>query len=487
MSALLPLLQAAADAAGEFAPKAVGEVFGARALLTQASYVAASVCFMLGLKALTKPESARRGIRLAAAGMLLAVVGTLIVEEIVEYQWIVGGLLLGGAIGYPLGTRVPMTAMPQRIAISLTFGASAATLVGIAEYLHRSVAAMPRAQAAALGFEVLLGALTISGSLVAFGKLHEILPGRPLTFRGQNLVNLGAMLGALGLWGVLVADPTAAWAFWAMAALALAIGASFVLPIGGADMPVVVSLLNSYAGLAACATGFAIGNTVLIIAGALDGASGFILSIIMSRAMNRSFGNVLFGAFGGGTAASTKSAAGLTVKSLTPEDAAIQLGYASKVIVIPGYGMAVAQAQHVVRELAELIEKKGGEVKYAIHPVAGRMPGHMNVLLAEANVPYDRMYEMEEINDEFPTADVALVIGANDVVNPAARTDPTSPIFGMPVLDADRAKSVIVMKRGMSAGFAGIENELFYADNTRMLFGDAKQMLTKLVTEVKAI
>jgi NAD(P) transhydrogenase subunit beta len=252
-------------------------------------------------------------------------------------------------------------------------------------------------------------------------------------------------------------------------------------------MPVVVSLLNSYAGLAASATGFAIGNTVLIIAGALDGASGFILSIIMSRAMNRSFGNVLFGAFGGVTQASGKSAAGLTVKSVTAEDAAIQLGYAGKVIVVPGYGMAVAQAQHVVRELAELIEKKGGEVKYAIHPVAGRMPGHMNVLLAEANVPYDRMYEMEEINDEFATADVALVIGANDVVNPAARTDPASPIYGMPVLDADRAKSVIVMKRSMNAGFAGIENELFYADNTRMLFGDAKQTLTKLVTEVKAI
>ncbi|WP_345785198.1 NAD(P)(+) transhydrogenase (Re/Si-specific) subunit beta [Roseisolibacter sp. H3M3-2] len=460
-------------------------------MLTQAGYVAASVCFMLGLKALTKPETARRGIRLAAVGMLLAVLGTLIVAEIVEYQWILGGLLVGAAIGYPLGTRVPMTAMPQRIAIALTFGASAATMVGVAEYLHRSGAAagaMPRAQAAALGFEVLLGCITITGSLVAFGKLHEILPGRPLTFGGQNLVNAAAMLGALALLGILVADPAAAWAFWAMAALALVIGASFVLPIGGADMPVVVSLLNSYAGLAACATGFAIGNTVLIIAGALDGASGFILSIIMSKAMNRSFANVLFGAFGGGAAAGgAKSAAGLTVKSLTAEDAAIQLGYAGKVIVVPGYGMAVAQAQHVVRELAELIEKKGGEVKYAIHPVAGRMPGHMNVLLAEANVPYDRMYEMEEINDEFSTADVALVIGANDVVNPAARSDPASPIYGMPILDADRAKSVIVMKRGMSAGFAGIENELFYADNTRMLFGDAKQTLTKLVTEVKSI
>ena len=487
MTAILSLLQATADAAGEFAPRAPSEIFGARALLTQGSYIAASVCFMLGLKALTKPETARRGMQLAAVGMLLAVVGTLIVQEIVEYQWIVGGLVIGAAIGYPLGTRVPMTAMPQRIAISLMFGASAATLVGIAEYLHRSGGPMPRAQAAALGFEVLLGSLTVTGSFIAFGKLHEFLPGRPITFRGQNLVNAAAMLSALALWIYLIVDPTATWAFWAMAALALAIGVSFVLPIGGADMPVVVSLLNSYAGLAASATGFAIGNTVLIIAGALDGASGFILSIIMSRAMNRSFGNVLFGAFGGTTQASGKSAAGLTVKSVTPEDAAIQLGYAGKVIVVPGYGMAVAQAQHVVRELAELIEKKGGEVKYAIHPVAGRMPGHMNVLLAEANVPYDRMYEMEEINDEFATADVALVIGANDVVNPAARTDPASPIFGMPVLDADRAKSVIVMKRSMNAGFAGIENELFYAENTRMLFGDAKQTLTKLVTEVKAI
>jgi NAD(P) transhydrogenase subunit beta len=463
-------------------------VSDARTLLTQATYLAASVCFILGLKSLTRPETARRGMQQAAVGMLLAIVGTLIVEEIVEYQWIVAGLAIGAIVGYPLGTRVPMTAMPQRIAISHMFGALAAALVGIAEYTHGVADGdVARPQMAALGFEVLFGALTVTGSFMAFGKLQEFLPGRPITYRGQNVVNLAAMAGAVALWIWLIVDPTATWAFWAMTALAFVIGVSFVLPIGGADMPVVVSLLNSYAGLAASATGFAIGNTVLIIAGALDGASGFILSIIMSKAMNRSFANVLFGAFGAAPEASTASAVGLTVRSVTAEDAAIQLGYAGKVIVVPGYGMAVAQAQHVVRELAELIERKGGEVKYAIHPVAGRMPGHMNVLLAEANVPYDKLYDMEEINDEFATADVALVIGANDVVNPAAKTDKGSPIYGMPVLNVDQARQVIVMKRSMNAGFAGIENALFYADNTRMLFGDAKQMLTKLVTEVKAI
>ena len=460
----------------------------ARTLLTQASYLAASIFFILGLKSLTRPESARRGMQQAAVGMLLAIVGTLIVEEIVEYHWILAGLALGTVVGWPLGTRVPMTAMPQRIAISHMFGALAASLVGIAEYMHHVRAgALPRPQMAALGFEVLFGALTVTGSFMAFGKLQEFLPGRPVTYKGQNVVNLAAMAGAVALWLYLIVDPTATWAFWTMTALAFVIGVSFVLPIGGADMPVVVSLLNSYAGLAASATGFAIGNTVLIIAGALDGASGFILSIIMSKAMNRSFANVLFGAFGAAPEASTKTATGLTVKSMTAEDAAIQLGYAGKVIVVPGYGMAVAQAQHVVRELAELIEKKGGEVKYAIHPVAGRMPGHMNVLLAEANVPYDKLYEMDDINDEFASADVALVIGANDVVNPAARNDPSSPIFGMPILDVDKAKSCFVLKRSMGAGFAGIENELFYAPRTSMLFGDAKTSLTKLVSEIKQL
>jgi NAD(P) transhydrogenase subunit beta len=483
------LLQAAHDAGAAGAPFTD---FSARTLLTQASYLAASVFFILGLKSLTHPDSARRGMRQAAVGMLLAIVGTLIVHEIVEYHWILIGLVVGSVIGYPLGTRVPMTAMPQRIAISHMFGALAATLVGVAEYLHRVAGAGGAApagitgpQMAALGFEVLFGALTVTGSFMAFGKLQEFLPGRPITYRGQNLVNIGAMAGAMILWVLLIADPGLTWAFWAMTALAFVIGFSFVLPIGGADMPVVVSLLNSYAGLAASATGFAIGNTVLIIAGALDGASGFILSIIMSKAMNRSFGNVLFGAFGSPVAASGKTTEGLTAKPINAEDAALQLAYAGRVIIVPGYGMAVAQSQHQVRELADLIEKRGGEVKFAIHPVAGRMPGHMNVLLAEANVPYDRMYDMEEINDQFAGADVALVIGANDVVNPAAKTDKGSPIYGMPVLNVEQARNVIVMKRSMNAGFAGIENELFYADNTRMLFGDAKKMLSQLVTEVK--
>ena len=468
-----------------------GEGLSARTLLTQASYLAAAVFFILGLKSLTHPDSARKGMQQAAVGMLLAIVGTLIVHEIVEYQWIIGGLVLGSAIGYPLGVFVPMTAMPQRVAISQMFGALAASLVGIAEYMHRSgpdaTGPIPRAQMAALGFEVLFGSLTVAGSFTAFGKLQEFLPGRPITYPGQNAVNLSAIAGALGLWGYLIYDPTASWALWSMSGLAFTIGFSMVLPIGGADMPVVVSLLNSYAGLAASATGFAIGNTVLIIAGALDGASGFILSLIMSKAMNRSFGNVIFGAFGAAPAASGKTNSGLTVKSVTAEDAAIQLGYAQKVIVVPGYGMAVAQAQHTVRELAELIEKKGGEVKYAIHPVAGRMPGHMNVLLAEANVPYERLYDMDEINAEFATADVALVIGANDVVNPAAKHDPSSPIYGMPILDVEQARSIIVMKRSMNAGFAGIENELFYNAKTSMLFGDAKTSLSKLVSEVKQL
>jgi NAD(P) transhydrogenase subunit beta len=338
---------------------------------------------------------------------------------------------------------------------------------------------------AALGFEVMFGSLTITGSFMAFGKLQGFLPGVPVTFRGQNVLSLSLFAAMVALAGWLVVAPGNPTAFYAMTALGLVFGVSLVLPIGGADMPVVISLLNSYAGLASSATGFAIGNNVLIIAGALDGASGFILSIIMSRAMNRSFRNVLFGAFGAPMPASVKTSIGLTVRSITAEDAAIQLAWARKVIVVPGYGMAVAQAQHQVRELAELVEKNGGEVVYAIHPVAGRMPGHMNVLLAEANVPYDKLKEMEEINPEFKNADVALVIGANDVVNPAARSDPGSPIHGMPILAVDQAKSIIVLKRSMNPGFAGIENELFYDAKTSMLFGDAKASLTKLVSEVK--
>jgi H+-translocating NAD(P) transhydrogenase subunit beta len=457
-----------------------------RETFTQVNYLVASVLFILGLRSLTKPDSARRGMQYAAIGMLLAIIGTLVQHEIVRYDWIAGGLILGTIIGIPMGTEVPMTAMPQRIAISHMFGALAATLVGVAEYwLHG--AALGTAKISAIGFEVLFGALTVTGSFMAFGKLQGIITARSVTYRGQNAVNITLFGVTLVMFVYLIVSPGSALVFYAMIALALCIGVFMVLPIGGADMPVVISLLNSYAGLASAATGFAIGNNVLIIAGALDGASGFILSIVMSKAMNRSFQNVIFGAFGNAPVVSAKSASGLSVRSISAEDAAIQLAYAKLVIVVPGYGMAVAQAQHQVRELAELIEKKGGEVKYAIHPVAGRMPGHMNVLLAEANVPYDRLYDMEEINGEFERADVALVIGANDVVNPAARNDQSSPIFGMPILNADKAQNIIVLKRSMNPGFAGIENELFYNDKTSLLFGDAKASLSRLVTEVKGV
>ena len=455
-----------------------------REIFTEFSYLAASVLFILGLKSLTHPDSARRGMQQAALGMLLAIIGTLVHHEIVRYDWILAGLAIGTVIGIPLGLFVPMTAMPQRIAISHMFGALAATLVGVAEYWVHG-AEVGHAKMAALGFEVLFGALTVTGSFMAFGKLQEIITGRPVTYRGQNAVNITLFAVTLAMFGYLIVHPENQLVFYAMIGLAALIGIFMVLPIGGADMPVVISLLNSYAGLASSATGFAIGNNVLIIAGALDGASGFILSIIMSKAMNRSFGNIIFGAFGAAAPKSTKTAAGLSVRSITAEDAAIQLAYAKLVIIVPGYGLAVAQAQHQVRELAELIEKKGGEVKYAIHPVAGRMPGHMNVLLAEANVPYDRLYDMDEINPEFERADVCLVIGANDVVNPAARNDPGSPIYGMPILNADKAQRVIVLKRSMNPGFAGIENELFYNEKTSMLFGDAKASLSKLVAEVK--
>ncbi|MDQ8177565.1 MAG: NAD(P)(+) transhydrogenase (Re/Si-specific) subunit beta [Gemmatimonadota bacterium] len=469
------------------------------ALFVQVAYIAASAAFILGLRGLTKPDTARRGMQLAAMGMLLAVIGTLLNHQIISYDLIIIGLVIGTAIGLPMGLLVPMTAMPQRIAISHMFGALAVTLVGIAEFLHyRDVPGGPGViKMVALGFETVFGALTITGSFMAFGKLQGFISGRPITFPGQKIINAAIFVGAIGLWIYLIATQSGGPAasgdngillFGLMTLLALVIGVTLVLPIGGADMPVVVSLLNSYAGLAASATGFAIGNNVLIVAGALDGASGFILSILMSKAMNRSFANVLFGAFGGEVAAaSTKSSEGLTTRSVSAEDAAMRIGYARNVIIIPGYGMAVAQAQHAVRELAELIEKRGGRVRFAIHPVAGRMPGHMNVLLAEANVPYDHLFDLDEINEEFHACDVALVIGANDVTNPAAKTDPASPIYGMPILNVQEAEQVIVVKRGMATGFAGIENELFYLEKTSMLFGDAKSVLSQVVAEVKGL
>jgi NAD(P) transhydrogenase subunit beta len=468
----------------------------AKEYLVQIAYVVASALFILGLKGLTAPDKARNGMRLAAAGMLAAVIGTLLHHDIVSFTWIIIGLVVGGAIGAAISIWMPMTAVPQRTAISHAFGALAATLVGIEHYehtLHGLQATLSRVDMAALGFEVMFGSLTITGSFMAFGKLQGFVPSAPITYKFQNPSNIGLFFVAVCLFIALVAVPSDhaihPLLFYLMVALGLAVGVLIVLPIGGADMPVVISLLNSYAGLASSATGFALQNNVLIIAGALDGASGFILSILMSRAMNRSFSNVLFGAFGSSaaTGAAAESLEGKTVRSISVDDAAVQLAYARSVIVIPGYGMAVAHAQHEVRELAEQIEARGGEVKFAIHPVAGRMPGHMNVLLAEANVPYDKLFEMDDVNGEFSRTDVALVIGANDVVNPAARTDPSSPIHGMPILNADHAKSIIVLKRSMNPGFAGIENALFYDPKCAILFGDAKSSLTKLVGAVKAV
>jgi NAD(P) transhydrogenase subunit beta len=458
--------------------------------LAPIGYLVASVLFILGLKRLGRADTARAGNRLSGIGMLVAIVITVLDRAIVSYGVIAAGMVVGSALGLWMARAVKMTAMPQMVALLNGFGGGASLLVSGAELLRAARIGESVDVPTGIGIQLgtIIGAVTLTGSLVAFGKLQELITGKPVTYGGQQVVNglLAVSLIAVSIWQIATPAPLPT-VFWLGTALALVLGVLLVLPIGGADMPVVISLLNSYSGIAAAMTGFVIGNSVLIIAGALVGSSGIILSQIMCKAMNRSLSNVLFGAFGAAPSASGKTAAGLTVKSVSAEDAAIQLGYATKVIVVPGYGMAVAQAQHVVRELAELIEKKGGEVKYAIHPVAGRMPGHMNVLLAEANVPYDKLYEMDDINGEFASADVALVIGANDVVNPAARTDTSSPIYGMPILNADHARSVIVMKRSMNAGFAGIENELFYGDNTRMLFGDAKQTLTKLVTEVKAL
>ena len=466
---------------------------GSRDLIIQASYLAASVLFILGLRSLTKPPQARLGMQQAAMGMLFAVIGTLLNSNILTYQWILIGLVVGAMIGYPMAMKIKMTAMPQFIAFSHAFGAIAATLVGVVEYRVRSGATgdegLSHGLAAALGFEVLFGALTVTGSFMAFGKLQELITGRPITFKGQNAVNLTAMVVAFGALVALVINPMNGAAFYTILTLAFVLGISMVLPIGGGDMPVVISLLNSYAGLAASATGFAIGNNVLIIAGALEGAGGFILSLMMSKAMNRSFGNIIFGAFGAAPTASTAAKGeAKEPKSITPEDAAVQLAYATSVVIIPGYGMAVAQAQHVCRELMELIEKKGGEVKYAIHPVAGRMPGHLNVILSEAGIDYGALLtDVDDANRVLATADVAMIIGANDIVNPDAEEDKSSPLYGMPIFRPWTAKAVFVIKRGKGTGFSGVENPLFTRDNTLMLYGDAKGVLGSLVKEIKAL
>ena len=456
--------------------------------LIQLVYLVATALFIFSLKWMSDPLTARRGIFAGVGGMALAIIGTLLHPLIIGYSWIAIPLVLGALAGVPL-SWVPLTAVPQRTALSHAFGGLAAGLVGTAKYfLWAEHEQLTTFRMTAIAVEVILGYLTCTGSLVAAGKLQEVIPTRPIVYRGQNLINFTLLAAAIAIAVMLMVDPSRTYLFPGLIVLALAFGVLLVLPIGGADMPTVISLLNSYAGLAAVAMGFVMENKLLITAGALDGASGLILSIVMCKAMNRSFTNVLFGAFGAPAAAATGTLAdGREMRAITPDDAAVRLAYARLVVVVPGYGLAVAQAQHALRELTDLLEKRGVEVKYAIHPVAGRMPGHMNVLLAEANVPYDRLFDMEEVNGEFPRTDVALVIGANDVVNPAARTDPGSPIFGMPILDVDRAQSVMVLKRGKGAGFAGIENELFFDPKTFMLFGDAKASLTRLVTEVKSL
>lgn len=458
------------------------------------SYLVAAALFILGLKKLGSPATARQGNLWAAIGMLLAVVATLLDRQVLNYQMILVGLLIGSVIGAIAAYKVEMTDMPQMVGLLNGLGGAASALVAIGEFWRLLSSGEPVTLDATITIilGVLIGGVTLTGSFVAFAKLQGLLPGAPITFPLQQPINALLLIGFLVASGYLIVTPGNLSVFLGLVGISLVLGVLFVLPIGGGDMPVVISLLNSYSGLAASAAGFVVMNNMLIIAGALVGASGIILTQIMCKAMNRSLTSVLFGAFGGGGTSGAVGTSGSgnqdkTVKSVDPEEAAMMLGYARSVVIIPGYGMAVAQAQHSVRELADQLEGKGVEVKYAIHPVAGRMPGHMNVLLAEANVPYPQLYDMEDINPQFEETDVALVIGANDVVNPAARSDTASPIYGMPILEVDKAKHAIVIKRGMSTGFAGVDNDLFYKDKTMMLFGSAKDVVAQLVSQVKQL
>jgi NAD(P) transhydrogenase subunit beta len=453
--------------------------------LTQFAYLLSTGLFVFALRWLSHPSTARRGVMAGVLGMAFAVAGTLLHPEIVTYRWIALAIVSGTLVGVPL-SRVPLTAVPQRTALSHAFGGLAAGLVGTAKYvLWLQHGELTPFRTGAIALEVLLGYMTFTGSLMAAGKLQEVLPTRPLVDRGQNIINLSLLAIAVvcGVW--LAARPDQWILFPVIVGFSLLFGVLLILPIGGADMPTVISLLNSYAGLSAVAMGFVLENKLLITAGALDGSSGFILSVIMCRAMNRSFANVLFGAFGQVASTAGAAAQQKIYRSATPEDAAQMLQLASHVVVIPGYGMAVSQAQHRVRELYDLLSRRGIDVRFAIHPVAGRMPGHMNVLLAEADIPYDRLVEMDEINPDMPQVDVALVVGANDVVNPAARKDTKSPIYGMPIIAADKAKLCLAIKRTMNPGFAGIDNELYYMDNTLMLFGDAKAVIGNVVDQLK--
>jgi H+-translocating NAD(P) transhydrogenase subunit beta len=456
------------------------------ALVIALTYLVAAVLFIVGLKLLSSPRTARRGNAIGSLGMLLAIAATLLDQQIIAFRWILLGLVIGTVVGIWLALAVKMTAMPQMVALLNGFGGAASAIVAAAEYYLLLQRPELRATDVVVSImaAMLIGAVTFTGSMIAFAKLQELMPGRAITFPAQKALNFALLAVAVGLSAWLVADFDMSAGFLALTVLSLALGVLLVIPIGGADMPVVISLLNSYSGMAGAAAGFVLHNNVLIISGALVGASGIILTQIMCRAMNRSLTNVLFGAFGATSTTVAGDGADRPVRTVRPEDAAVMLGYARSVVFVPGYGLAVAQAQHSVKELASLLEKRGVDVKYAIHPVAGRMPGHMNVLLAEADVPYDQLYEMDDINREFERTDVALVIGANDVTNPAARTDTKSPLYGMPILNVDHAKSVIVIKRSMNPGFAGIDNELYYNEKTAMLFGDAKKMLTAVTGEI---
>jgi NAD(P) transhydrogenase subunit beta len=451
-------------------------------------YILSAVLFILGLKGLSSPKYARKGMLLAAFGMVMAIAGTLFHPEIVNYRWITLGLAIGSVVGGSMGLRIPMTAVPQRTALSHSLGALAASLIGISEYVRHVAVALDSVKMTTIGLEVIIGSLTFTGSLMAAGKLQGLLPGAPITYRGQNVFNITLLSAVVGSLIYLVFVPATSTLFFVMVGLALLFGFLLVIPIGAADMPVVIALLNSYGGLADASMGFVLMNKIQIITGSLDGTSGFLLSLLMCRAMNRSAINVLFGAFGKvekeevGPAAEAMG----TVRSITPEELTVLFDSIRSVIIVPGYGMAVAQAQQGVSELAKLLCTRGIDVKYAIHPVAGRMPGHMNVLLAEANVPYDQLYTMEQINPYFPEADIALIVGANDVTNPAAKNNKNSPLYGMPILEVHRAKSIIVLKRSLRPGFAGVDNELYYDPKCMMLFGDAKESLNKLFAALRS-
>ncbi len=463
--------------------------------LFQLAYLVSAVLFIVGLQRLSSPETARGGNTIAAVGMLIAIVATLLGEHILSFTWIVVGAVIGSGAGLLMAQMVPMTAMPQMVAVFNGFGGAASALVAIADYLElvKGHEGIEVAHGVSIMAGVLIGSVTFTGSMIAYGKLQGFVTEKPVTYplqKTSNFILLIAMLAA-GTWLSLTPPAGQEGIFYFLIAASLVLGVLVVIPIGGADMPVVIALLNSYSGLAASAAGFVLENMSLIISGALVGASGLILTGIMCRGMNRSLGNVLFGAFGGGGGPQAAGGGGpggdRTAREINPESAAMMLAYARQVVVVPGYGLAVAQAQHKLRELGDLLGRKGVTVKYAIHPVAGRMPGHMNVLLAEANVPYDQLYEIEDVNPEMADTDVALVVGANDVVNPAARDDPTSPIAGMPIIEVDRAKQCIVMKRSLNPGFAGVDNPLFYLPNNSMLFGDAADSLAALVREVKEL